>query len=126
MQPQLMELLHGVRALRPAAVQIHDTHSKDPIQQPTGLVDCSLLASDLRRWSSIVVPVEFKLEDSELPTAVGQLVNRIRHTLQQQIASGPLVSSSLCTVLKCSCLPDFLAVLSTSREVAPRCDFYRL
>ncbi|KAL0037639.1 hypothetical protein WJX77_005828 [Trebouxia sp. C0004] len=34
MQPQLMELLHGVHALRPAAVQIHDTHSKDPIQQP--------------------------------------------------------------------------------------------
>lgn len=84
MQPQLMQLLHGVCALRPAAVQIHDTHSKDPIQHPAGQVDCSLLASDLRRWSSMVVPVEFKLWDSELPTAVGQLVNRIRHTLQQQ------------------------------------------
>lgn len=32
MQPQLMELLCGVHALRPAAVQIYDTHSKDPIQ----------------------------------------------------------------------------------------------
>lgn len=32
----------------------------------------------------MVVPVEFKLEDSEIPTAVGQLVNHIRHTLQQQ------------------------------------------
>ena len=84
MQPQLMELLREVHALRPAAAQIHDTHSKDPIQQPAGQVDCSLLASDLRRWTSMVVPVEFKLEDSELPTAVGQLVKRIRHTLQQQ------------------------------------------
>ena len=64
MQPQLMELLHGVHALRPAAVQIHDAHSKDPIQQPAGQVDCSLLASDLRRWSSMVVPVEFKLWDN--------------------------------------------------------------
>ena len=83
MQPQLMELLRGVHALRPAAVQIHDAHSKDPIQQP-GQIDCSLFASDLRRWTSMVVPVEFKLEDNEVPTAVGQLVNRIRHILQQQ------------------------------------------
>lgn len=86
MQPQLMELLRGVHALKPSAVQIHDTHSKDPIQQPAGQVDCSLLASDLRQWTSMVVPIEFKLEDSELPTALGQIVNRIRHTLQQQPA----------------------------------------
>ena len=48
--------------------------------------DCSLLAiaSDLRRWTSMVVPLEFKLEDSEIPTAVGQLVKRVSHTLQQQ------------------------------------------
>ena len=80
MQPQLMELLRGVHALKPAAVQIHDTHSKDPVQQPAGQIDCSLLASALRRWTSMVVPVEFKLEDSELSTALGQIVNRIRHT----------------------------------------------
>ena len=84
MQPQLMELLYGVQAFKQSAVQIHDTHSGDPIQQPAAQVDCSLLASDLRRWTSMVVPVEFKLEDSELPTAVGQLVNRVRLTLQQQ------------------------------------------
>ena len=48
MQPQLKELLRGIHALKPAAVQIYDTHSHDPIQQPAGLVDCSLLASDLR------------------------------------------------------------------------------
>ena len=120
MQPQLMALLRGVHALKPAAVQIHDTHSKDPIQQPAGQVDCSLLASDLRRWTSMVVPVEFKLEDSELPTALGQIVNRIRHTLQQ-LASGPLLSSSLCKALKCSNSPGCVVVLSTFREVAPRC-----
>lgn len=84
MLPQLMELLRGVHALRPAAVQIHDTHSKDPVQQPAGQVDCSLLASDLRRWTSMVVPVVFKVEDSEVATALGQLVTYIRHTLQQQ------------------------------------------
>ena len=49
------------------------THSKDPIQQPAGQVDCSLLPSDLRRWTSVIVPVEFKLEDSELPTALNNL-----------------------------------------------------
>ena len=86
MHPQLMELLRGIHALEPSAVQIHDTHSKDPIQQPAGQVDCSLLASDLRRWTRMVVPIEFKLEDSEPPTALGQIVNRIQLTLQQQPA----------------------------------------
>jgi len=47
-------------------------------------VDCSLLALDLRRWTSMVVPVQFELEDSELPTVVGQLANRVWLTLQQQ------------------------------------------
>lgn len=127
MQPQLMELLRGVHALRPAAAQIHDTHSKDPIQQPAGQVDYSLLASDLRRWTSMVVPFEFKLEDSELPTAVGQLVKRIWHTLQQQqIASGPLLSSSPCRVSKCSSLPGFVAAFSTFKGVAPRWNLYGL
>ena len=85
MQPQVMELLYGIHASKDdCAVQIHDTHSRNPIQQPAGQVDCSLLASDLLRWTSMVVPLEFKLQDSEAPTAVGQLVNRVRLTLQQQ------------------------------------------
>lgn len=86
MQLQLMELLRGVHALKPAAVQIHDTHSKDPIQKPAGQVDCSLLASDLPRWTSMVIPVEFKLDDSELSTLLGEILNCIRHTFQQQPA----------------------------------------
>lgn len=84
MQPQLMALLQGIHALKPAAVQVHDTHAQNPIQHPAGLVDCSLLASEVRRWSCMVVPIEFKLADSEILTALGQLVNRMRHTFQQQ------------------------------------------
>lgn len=32
----------------------------------------------------MVVPIEFKREDTKLLTALGQLVNRMRHTFQQQ------------------------------------------
>lgn len=86
MQPQLMELLRGIHSFQKAEVQLHDTHARDPIQQPPGQVHCSLLASDLRRWTSMVVPIEFKLDDSEELVALGQLVSRVRHTLQQQPA----------------------------------------
>ncbi|DBA96037.1 TPA: hypothetical protein ACH3X1_001538 [Trebouxia sp. C0004] len=89
MQPQLMELLHGVHALRPAAVQIHDTHSKDPIRQPAGQVDCSLLASDLRRGQVWFFLSSSSLRTVSFPTALGQLVNCIRRTIVSNLQQQP-------------------------------------
>lgn len=76
--------LYSIHASRPAAVQIHDTHSQDPVQQPAGLVDCSLLASDMRRWSCMVVPIECEPEDTDLVTALGKLVKHMQHAFHQQ------------------------------------------
>lgn len=127
MHPQLMELLRGIHALKPSAVQIHDTHSKDPIQQPAGQVDCSLLASDLRRWTSMVVPVESSSRTVSFPQLWVKLCTAF-DTLysSSQLASGRLLSSSLCKALNCSNSPDKVIVLSTFRRVAPRCNSQHL
>ena len=52
--------------MQTTAVQIHDTNGKDPVQHFAGQVDCSLLASELRRWTSMF-PLSSSLMTQKAP-----------------------------------------------------------
>lgn len=82
MQPQVFELLLRVNKAMGGVLHLADTHAENGFASPPAFIDCSGLATRLRAWVQLVLPVEFKLDD--MRAALGQLIGRFRVAAEQQ------------------------------------------
>ena len=82
MQPQVFELLQRINETTEGVLHLADTHAEDGFASPPAYIDCSGLATRLRAWVQLVLPVEFMLDD--IQAALGQLIGRFRVAAEQQ------------------------------------------
>ncbi len=95
MQPLLMDMLSAVSEAAGSPQILVDTHSSNYLKRPTGMIDCSGLASELVEWSQLVVPWEFKTSADEVVSLLGQLIDRCEALFHRQPQRGHVYAAGI-------------------------------
>ena len=83
MQPRVMDILHALAEVLSSWLVIKDTHTRDSLKQPTAMIDCVGLASNLSLWTQLVVPIELRLLNEHV-ALLGRLIDRCSYIFEQQ------------------------------------------
>ncbi|CAL8467414.1 g6952 [Coccomyxa elongata] len=82
MQLQVFELLLRINMAVEGVLHLADTDAENGFAGPPAFIGCSGLATRLRAWVQLVLPVEFRLDDMQ--AALGQLIGRFQVAAEQQ------------------------------------------
>ena len=84
MQPRLVAALQAAASVLRSPLTLLHTHASG-LLNPTGNIDCSCMASaTCKAWTQLVHAMEFKLQDRQESSLIGEIVRRCRVTLNQQ------------------------------------------
>ena len=83
MQPRLVAGLRAAARALQSDLTLFDTHARG-LLNPNAKIDCSCMAAPCKAWSQLVQPMEFKLQDSDEPSLIGEVVRRCNAILDMQ------------------------------------------
>ncbi len=86
MQALVMDMLRAVSEAVGSPQVLVDTHNSNYLEQPTGMIDCCGLASELVEWAQLVVPWQFKPSSDhwQAVSLLGQLIDRCEALFDRQ------------------------------------------